>query len=160
MTEIVEWPAQHYVGITRSVTMTTIPDIADRIPEIAGWLDSKDLAPAGAPFLRYLVVDMGGALTVEAGFPVAAPVEGDDVVHAGTLPAGRYATVTHHGHPNGLPAANEGLLKWAAANDVALDVSTEADGQHWECRLERYHTHPGEQPDMNKWETVVAIKLA
>lgn len=158
--QLVDLPSQHFVGVTGSVTMTTINEIADRIPEIAAWLAERSIAFAGAPFFRYLVIEMPDRLTIEVGFPVDAAIDGDDVVHSGTLPAGRYATVTHHGHPDGLVDVTAGLLQWASDNDVALDMTDEADCEHWACRLERYHTNPMEQPDLNQWETVVAIKLA
>lgn len=158
--EIVELSSQPYAAITRTVTMTTVNEIADRIPEIAGWLSERNIAIAGAPFLRYLVIDMPEHLVIEAGFPTASSDGGDDVVHFGALPAGRYATVTHRGHPDGLADATAQLLAWAESNHTALDVKTDTDGEHWVCRLERYHTNPAEQSDLNKWETVVAIKVA
>ena len=60
------------------------------------------------------MIDMAGKLEVEAGAPVAAAVAGDDRVVSGELPAGRYATLTHVGHPSELVAATEALLDWAA----------------------------------------------
>jgi len=37
--------------------------------------------------------------------------------------------------------------------------ATEA-GERWGCRLETYLTDPSEEPDMNKWETQLAFRLA
>jgi hypothetical protein len=36
----------------------TISAIAGRIPEVLGWLGARRIAPAGAPFLKYDVIDM------------------------------------------------------------------------------------------------------
>src|SRR5262245_21876498 len=94
---IVERPAQPYVAIRKVVTMDTIPEIADRLPAVFGWLAARGIAPAGPPFLKYNRIDMGGELEVEAGVPVPAPATGEGEVLAATLPAGRYATVTHLG---------------------------------------------------------------
>src|SRR4051794_10936898 len=71
---ILERDAQPYVGIVRAVTMTTFDEIADRLPNLFGWLADHGLAPAGPPFFRYLMIDMARELVVEAGIPVAAPV--------------------------------------------------------------------------------------
>jgi hypothetical protein len=34
------------------------------------------------------------------------------------------------------------------------------NGQEWGCRLEIYKTNPSEEPDMGKWETELAFRLA
>src|SRR5690606_39760712 len=51
--------------------------------------------PAGSPFFRFHVIDMQGDLQVEAGVPVAAPMEGEGDIVPGVIPAGRYAVATH-----------------------------------------------------------------
>src|SRR5262245_3972300 len=95
-------PAQPYVAILRLVTMQTMNESADRLPEVFGWLAAHGVEPAGAPFLKYNVIDMEHRLEVEAGVPVgAAPMAGDQVL-VGVLPAGRYAAVTHVGSPDEL----------------------------------------------------------
>jgi hypothetical protein len=106
----------------------------------------------------YNVIDMDRQLEVEAGFPVAAPVTGDGQVLAAVLPAGRYATLWHTGHPDELLCATRTLLDWAAQQGLAWDVMSTPDGERWGCRLEIYHDEPGQ--DMNEWETELAFKLA
>src|ERR1700722_677502 len=97
--QITERAGQPYVAVKAQVTMQNISAIADRIPEVFGWLAAHGVAPAGAPFLKYNVIDMARLLEIEAGVPVAAAVDGDGSVLSGALPAGRYATVIHLGHP-------------------------------------------------------------
>jgi hypothetical protein len=58
----VQRPAQPYVGITRSVTMATFAEVADRFPDIFGWPGARGVAPAGSPFFRYHVIDMAREL--------------------------------------------------------------------------------------------------
>jgi RNA polymerase sigma-70 factor (ECF subfamily) len=157
---VIERGEQPYVGIRRTVTMQTIPEIADQIPVLAGWLGQRGIAPAGAPFLRYLVIDMARELVIEAGFPVAAPVEGEGEVFAGVLPAGRYVTAVHVGHPSGLYGATAELNAWADAQGLRWDAEQTPDGDKFVCRLENYLTDPRVQPDMDKWETELAFKLA
>jgi effector-binding domain-containing protein len=118
------------------------------------------VSPAGAPFWKYNVIDMAAKLEIEAGAPVAAAVVGDDRVVTGVLPAGRYATLTHVGHPSELVAATGALLDWAAAQGLTFDVTPGDDGERWACRLENYLTDPRQEPDMSKWVTELAFKLA
>ena len=151
---------QPYVGIRRTVTMRSIPEIADQVPVLAGWLGQRGIAPAGAPFLRYLVIDMDRELVVEAGFPVAAPVEGDGEVFPGVLPAGRYVSAVHVGHPSGLYDATTELNAWADAQGLRWDVEQTPAGDSFACRLECFLTDPRVQPDMDKWETELVFKLA
>ena len=157
---IVEHPEQPYVAIAGLVTMQTIGAIADRLPEVFVWLAEHGLEPAGAPFFRYNLIDMDRRLEVEVGVPVAAAAEGDGEVRAGVLPAGRYATVTHVGHPDELAGVPAELLDWAGRQGLHWDMTETAKGQRWGCRLEVYHTDPAEEPDMRRWETELAFRLA
>jgi effector-binding domain-containing protein len=158
--EVTERPEQPYVAVKAQVTMQTIGTIADRIPEVFGWLGARGIAPAGAPFLKYDVIDMARQLEIEAGVPVAAPVDGDDTVFSAVLPGGRYATLVHVGHPSGLVDATARLRAWASEQGLAFDMSERDGAEHWACRLEMYLTDPRQEPDMDKWETHLAFKLA
>jgi effector-binding domain-containing protein len=155
---------QTYIGKTESVTMATINRAADRIPEIIRWLAEHGASPAGAPFLRYRVIDMAGTVVVDAGVPIDLSVDesvvADSDLHFRSLPAGRYVTMTHHGHFDRLQEANAAVIAWGAEQDVTWDVSDAEDGQHWACRLEVYLTNPIEEPDPNEWRTLIAIKTA
>lgn len=158
--EIVQRSAQPYAGIRHTVTMQTIAQVADGIGEIFDWLAEHDAEPDGAPFFRYNVIDMERELEVEAGIPVRAPVAGDDRVRAGMLPAGRYATLRYTGHPDGLLQATADLLAWADRQGLAFDVAPSLEGERWGCRIEIYETDPVEEPDMDKWTTQLAFRLA
>ncbi|MFC0543099.1 DUF6596 domain-containing protein [Kutzneria chonburiensis] len=157
---VIERGEQPYVGIRRTITMQTFPELADRMAGIVGWLAERGLAPTGAPFFRYLVIDMAAELVVEAGFPVAGPVEGDGEVFSDVLPAGRYASVTHHGHPSELMGVTKQLNEWAEAKGLRWDAEQTPAGDKFVCRLEIYKTDPRVQPDMSQWETELAFKLA
>ncbi len=111
--EIAHRAARPYAGISAWVPMTAVGSVADRIPEIFSWLGSRGVAPAGPPFFRYHVIDMERQLQVEAGVPVTTPIEDDGEIRAGTLPARRFAVMTHTGAPQTLMAATSALLDWA-----------------------------------------------
>ena len=159
--EIVTRPEQPYAAIGVRVSMV---DLAAVVPplnqEVFAWLGERGVPPAGAPFWKYNVIDMAAKLEIEAGVPVAAAVAGDDRVVTGVLPAGRYATLIHVGHPSELVAATGALLDWAAGQGLTFDVTPGDDGEVWACRLENYLTDPSQEPDMSKWVTELAFKLA
>lgn len=156
---VVERAEQPYVAISADVTMAalsaTLPPL---VPRVFGWLGANGIAPAGPPFFRYVVVDMAKELTVEVGVPVAEAVsvaDGEPVM-TGVLPGGKYVTAIHVGEPSELAAATGELLAWAERAGLAWD----ATGDRWGCRLEEYLTDPAEQPDMARWETRLAFRLA
>jgi effector-binding domain-containing protein len=158
--EIVTRDEQPYVAIRARVAMSELGRVAERHPEVFGWLGARGLAPAGAPFFKYNVIDMMRELEVEVGVPVAAAVDGDGSVLSGVLPAGRYAALTYVGPPSELVDATKTLLDWAAAQGLTFDVSPGEDGERWASRLEIYLTDPRQEPDMSKWETQLAFRLA
>jgi effector-binding domain-containing protein len=158
--EIVTRAGQPYVAIRGRVSMAELGPFAVRTGEVFAWLGARGLAPAGAPILKYNVIDMARQLEVEAGVPVAAAVDGDGEIVSGVLPAGRYATLTHVGHPSELAGATGTLLDWVAGQGLTWDMSRDGDAERWGSRLEFYLTDPAEEPDMSKWETQLAFRLA
>lgn len=160
---ITERVATPYVAITAKVTMDKIGEVVPPLTQqVFAWVRSHGIAPAGAPFWKYNVIDMERGLEIEAGLPlaepVAGPIEADAPIHAGVLPAGRYVTLRHVGHPKTLMDATARLLKWADDHDLSWDVSPSPEGERWGARLEIYYDEPGQ--DMNDWETELAFRLA
>jgi effector-binding domain-containing protein len=147
---------QPYAAIPVKARMEELGSV---VPPLTGrvfdWLAARDIAPAGPPFWRYLVIDMDGELELETGVPVASPAHGDEQIMAGVLPCGRYATVLHTGHPDTLLAATGNLLEWAEQQGLEWD----SDGKRWGCRLEEYLSDPAEVPDMREWQTLLAFRL-
>jgi effector-binding domain-containing protein len=159
--EIVTRPEQPYVAIKARVPMSELGVLGARLGEVFAWLGARGMAPAGAPFFKYNEIDMVRELEVEAGVPVAAAVAGDADVLSGVLPAGRYATLTHVGHPDTLMEATKALLDWANGQGLKWDMSPGDNGaDQWGSRLEIYLTDPSQEPDMTNWETQLAFRLA
>jgi effector-binding domain-containing protein len=134
--------------------------LVDRsFPELFGWLGSRGIAPAGAPFIRYLELSSDGQpLRFELGVPTATQADADGPVHAGTLPAGRYATLLHvgpysHDEVDDLSDARTRLAVWAEREGISLESSPTARGTAFRASLERYLTDASREPDWSKWET-------
>lgn len=150
---------QPYVAVRTQVTMNTLDTaIPQGIGEVAAWLGKQGIAPAGAPFIRYLVIDMEALLEIEVGFPVANSLPGDDDVRAGVLPAGQYASLIYTNIDKGIEANYE-LLKWGAAKGLVWDKWETEKGDAFGARFEAFLTNPDEEPDRTKWQTEVAIKV-
>lgn len=149
---------QPYMGIRIQLPMKGMFSVVDKLfKELDVWLKQRDIQPAGAPFLRYHVIDMRGEMDVEVGRPVAVALPGDGRVAPGLLPAGRYASLVFSG--SGL-AGNKALIEWARANGIAWDRWDDEKGDAFRARYESYLTDPRVEPRKTKWEIEVAIKLA
>jgi hypothetical protein len=154
-----ERAGQPYVGMTASVTIDDFSPVADRLPEIFGRLAERGVEAAGPPFFRYRVIDMERELVVEAGVPVAEPLIVDGL-DADVLRAGRYVATTFTGLPDRLITVTADLLRWADNQGLAFEQHTGPQGEVWGCRLEIYETDPTVEPDMNRWTTTLAFRLA
>jgi hypothetical protein len=62
--------------------------------------------------------------------------------------------------PAGLIGATKALLDWAAGQGLTWDMSPGETGDRRASRLEIYLTDPNEEPDMSKWVTQLAFRLA
>ena len=156
--EISERQAQPYLAIPATLSMAELGQAVPLAGEVFGWLGQRGIAPVGPPFWRYLTIEMPDRLEIQCGVTIGAAIPGDDRVLAGELPAGRYATVLHHGHPDDLVETTGRLLAWAEQEGLALDATP--DQRHWGCRLEEYLTDPDEEPDLHRWVTRVSMRLA
>ncbi len=157
---VVVLPEQRYVGASATVHMDHFAPVADRIPEVIGAVLEQGHAPAGAPFLRYRVIDMEADLLVEAGVPVDADLALGGDLRLDVLPAGRYLTTTWTGHPDALEEVTEQLLAAARERGLALDVHPSPAGEVWGCRLEEFVTDPRTVPDQSAWVTRLSLRLA
>lgn len=154
-------PEQAYIGVRTQVPMHDLSEVIPRLfDEGHDWLKAQGVAPAGAPFIRYHVIDMPGQLDVAMGWPVASALAGNGHITAGILPAGRYASVLYTGPYDGLLEANRVLIDWAKDEGLVWDSWDTDKGEAFGSRLEVYLTDPGDEPDPTKWETEVAIRLA
>ncbi|MFC7303120.1 GyrI-like domain-containing protein [Streptomyces monticola] len=160
---IVERAEQPFVGVRGRVTWDTFPQIADRLPQIVGWLGERGIAVTDGPFFKYEVLDPRDRereFDVVAGVPVGERVRiAEPDLFGGALPAGSYVAISHVGHPDELFGVADTVLKWAAAKGLEWDMTPSAAGEVWGCRLESYKTDPRFEPDLHKWETELAFRL-
>ena len=130
------------------------------IPEVLSVLRDSRSTPAGPLLYRYLVAtDVDSPFSVEVGFPTARFIPCEGSAHPGTIPAGRYATYRHLGHPDNLRNSFDLLEHWIDQSGEQPDTEIVNDERRWAGRFEFYLTNPEDQPDPNKWEIELAWKL-
>lgn len=162
MTEpkIVTKPAQPYAAIVLEVTQPEIPQKAPPlIGDVIAWLKKRGVEPTGAPFFNYMSFKPGGRMTMQVGMPTATVAKAEGGVTTGTLPGGRYASVTHTGPYHELHEANMALDAWTKKEGHRLDGNVAGDEFRDATRMEIYHTDPGVDPSGHP-VTEVAFRLA
>ncbi len=177
---LIDRAEQPYVAIRKLVPMETLGQVADEPSLLFRRLTASGIEPVGAPFFKYNVIRMPHLMDVEVGIPVPVAMADDQLIRAaraddhqgpgtpagegqilvGVLPGGRFASVTHIGHPDGLLEAIAALLDWGSEQGLQWDMSETDQGQTWGLRLELYKTDPAIEPDLNKWETELVFRLA
>lgn len=156
--------AQPYLAVRREVTETVQVAVDGAFPALFEWLGQRAIKPAGPPFIRVNEVDQKGEpLELETGVPVAAEVFADGIVHAGVLPAGRYATLIHVGPyrsetETDIGDTRERLLTWARETGLELGEPS-ARGTALRCCVDHLLISPGTEPDYTKWKTELAYLI-
>src|ERR1700741_2135028 len=144
---VLERTEQPYVAIPIEATLREWGEVNALIPEVLAWLGERGIAPAGALFYRHRVI--GGfdeKFSVEVGFPVAEPVEGDGRVVAGAKPAGRdggAAQPRPPAPPDGTAQSPLALVDGAGRQAVPLAK----EGDVWGGLFESYLSDPEVEPD-------------
>jgi effector-binding domain-containing protein len=155
--KIVERPATHYAAVSQEVRMPFGEVIGPLMDEAAGYLASTG-KPFGPAVFRYDVIDMP-RLEMQFGFVTPDAVAGNGRVKPGVLPAGRYVTVTYVGPYDDLEKVTGQVIGWARDNGVEWDSTSTASGERFVSRLEIYLNGPMDEPDPQKWETEIWIKV-
>ncbi len=153
-------PIQPYAAMAMQGTMEAVVDALPRLwPAVFAWLAERGITPTGAPFILYRGIFMPDRMSVEVGIPTASVGESDTQVICGELPAGDYVEALYIGHYDGLMQATADLLQWGDEQNLSWDAELLEDKQHWVCRFESYLTDPESEPDPDKWQTQLSIKI-
>jgi effector-binding domain-containing protein len=152
MTEIriVDVPEQHTAVVREQVPMGELTAFFGRAFEAALHIVRAQRAvPVGPPFGAYHGPP-GETVDVEAGFPVASPIEDAEGVVASTLPGGRVVEAVHVGPYDTMVGTYAEVEAWMA------DHGLEPGPLMWES----YLTDPGDEPDPATWRTLIVWPTA
>jgi DNA-binding transcriptional MerR regulator len=100
--DIRDVPELHLAATIRHLQLVDPEGVRDMLRLAQNRLDERGLAPAGPPTALFRSGDGNGTHLVEAGFPVAAGVEGDELLRVTRYPAASAATTDHEGSYDGL----------------------------------------------------------
>jgi effector-binding domain-containing protein len=146
--QVVERKAQPVASIRTTCKQTEISKtLAVLLPEVMAHLTAIGAKTAGPPFSRYH--SFGDDVDIEAGIPVARPIQEKGRVKNSELPAGKAVTAWHIGPYEKLSEAHQGLMGYVAEKQL------KAKGGPWEV----YWTDPGMVPDPAKWRTQLFLAI-
>ena len=156
--KIVERAATPYVAVRRAVTIPFGEVIPGIMEKLFAEVNKKRLQPDGPVFFKYNFINMP-ELEIDFGVPLARQVEAAGELVAGVLPAGRYVQLIHFGHYDRLIDATGFLIRWAREQGIRWDAIETPEGDTFVSRLETYPNGPHDEPDPDKWETIIEVKL-
>lgn len=142
--DLVNRPQQLTAVIHERVPMKELPQFFERaFGGVMGAIEHQGVAPAGPPFARYFGMP-GETVEVEAGFPVAKPIDAEGPVQASELPAARCVHGLHVGPYDTLEQTYGELMQWAGKQGVTPQQSM------WEV----YLSDPQREPPKT-WKTEI-----
>lgn len=145
--KIVEKPAQPYAAVLLTLRQ---PEIAAQAPqlidEVIGWVKAKGGDLTGAPFFNYVNFFPGGKMEMQVGMPTSTVLPSEGRFSTGTLPGGRFASITATVPYDQLHDANMKLDAWTKAQGLELDGEVDGDRFVGANRMEIYLSDPGEHP--------------
>jgi effector-binding domain-containing protein len=148
---------QPYVAIPIQIPMREWAKANALVGEVFEWMNRQGIPFVGPPFFRYRILgDMEKNFDLEIGWPVNKAVAGDGRIIACAMPAGRYATLIHAGHPDRLEQSHQALQNWVSEQNLTLKNSQQGQEEIWGGRFETFLTNPDEQPDPEQWLTEIA----
>ena len=132
--DIVDLAEQPALVVRREIDMQDIATtLAEILPRVFGHAVSAGGQIAGMPFMRYFEMD-GTTMSIAAGVPVAAPMEGAEDIEPHMLPGGRTLTAIHRGEYGGVGAV------WNAVWKRARELGSTGRFGGWDV----YANDPGE----------------
>ncbi|KQX42806.1 hypothetical protein ASD04_02250 [Devosia sp. Root436] len=144
---IVEKTPQPYAAILLTLRQ---PEISRQAPplieDVIKWVKGQGGELTGAPFFNYVTFFPGDMMEMQVGMPTVTVLKPEGRFATGTIPGGKYASLTATVPYHELHGANMTLGDWAKANGYQLDGVPDGDNFINAVRMEIYHKDPGEDP--------------
>ena len=156
--KLVERAAQPYVAVRQKVSIPFDQAVGPAMGELFGTIEKQKIQQDGPVFFKYNIIKMP-ELEIDFAAPIKGAAKSEGRFVTGVLPAGRYAELTYWGHYDNLMDVNALMIGWARQKGIEWDATEHPDGDHFAARMEIYHNSPDEEPDPEKWETTLRIKV-
>jgi effector-binding domain-containing protein len=158
--QIVTKQDQPYAAILLTLAQ---PEISQKAPplieDVIAWIKAHGGKTTGAPFFNYVTFFPDGKMQMQVGMPTDTVLKADGTVSTGTLPGGKYASLTATAPYHELHDANMKLHDWTVTKGHKLDGTEDGDRFIDANRMEIYHKDPGEDPSGHP-VTEIAFRLA
>jgi AraC family transcriptional regulator len=113
-------------------------------------MESQGLQMAGAPFCHYLSFNVETGITEYlAGIPVSVKGKDAGVIKAVSYPEMEVIQAMHTGPYDDLQLSYNKLMEYIAVNQLKVTGVT----------FEFYLIDPSQEPDVTKWQTLIAFPL-
>lgn len=156
---IVEKAEQPFAAILLTLSQPEIANVAPPlIDDVIAWVKSQGGELTGPPFFNYVGFHPGGTMDMQVGMPTATVLPADGRFATGSLPGGRFASITATVPYHELHDANMKLDSWVKDQHFDLDGREEGDRWVGANRMEIYHKDPGEDPSGHP-VTEIAFRL-
>jgi hypothetical protein len=128
------------------------------VDQVISWIERRGGEVAGRSFFNYPRCFSDGRMEIVVGVPTQDLLEADDEALTGTLPGGRYASLTANVPYDHLHHANRVLGDWAQREGYAPEGQAANGGWVGRTQLEIYHLDAHEHPS-GLPVTEIAVKL-
>ncbi len=138
--------AQKTLVMKAEIPMSAIgTKMGEMYGSIFGYLQTQNIAPAGAPFAIYYSYDPNGNTIFEAGVPVAETVQGNETISYKEFPVTKVVSTVYTGSYENMGTVYAEIQKYLADNKL------ESTGVTWEV----YLTDPSSVSDPSQNQTII-----
>ena len=156
---VVELPERRYVAVRMPVTIPFAEDMEPAFEELFAAFARAGVEADGAEFIKYNLIDMP-RLEIEVGMTTDAPIPPTGRLIRGTLPAGKYVSLTYTGPYEHLMDVTAMLVGWAKEKGLTWDSQPTPAGERFACRLEMLDNNPSIEPDPERLQSTLLFKLS
>jgi effector-binding domain-containing protein len=129
------------------------PEVGPKMGEIYEYLFNymvqNQISPVGPPFAVYLSFDPQGNTVFEAGLPIEEESSGSDDVEYREYPATKVVSLLYTGPYEKMEPAYTKMMQYISENNL------KSKGMSWEI----YLTDPNEEPDPEKYQTIINFPI-
>ncbi len=125
------------------------PKMGEIYEYLFNYMMQNQVTPVGPPFALYLSFDPQGNTVFEAGLPIAEETTDSEEVEYREYPAAKVVSMLYTGPYEKMEPAYEQIIKYMRDNKL------KAVGTSWEI----YLTDPNEEPDPEKYQTIINFPI-
>lgn len=148
--DVKDMQAQKALVIKADIPTSEVgPKMGEIYEYLFNYMGQNQINPVGPPFAVYLSFDPEGNTVFEAGLPVAEETAGSGEVEYREYPATKTVSMLYTGPYEKMVPAYEKIMQYVSENNLKWK------GMSWEI----YLTDPSEEPDPEKYQTIISFPI-